>query len=148
MDSISLLFHNLTLLFVLLIILFLSTGIVHVNHGYIVYISKRGKLVAIWEEGYHFSFPWRYEISKEYPDKEFVVELKDDSGNNLYSVLTLKIEDHEKFFHRQIEVPTVLENYYKQYPDSSEFRSAVEKELSASGVELLEVEIKRKEEND
>lgn len=146
MDSISLLFHNLTWLFVSLIILFLSTGIVHVNHGYIVYISKRGKLVAIWGEGYHFSFPWHYRISKEYPNEEFTVELKDDG--DLYSVLTLKIEDREKFFYRQIEVSTALENYYKEYPDSGEFRTAVEKELSESGVELLEIEIKKKEQGD
>ncbi len=146
MDSITLLFHNLFWLFVIVALLFLSTGITHVNSGYVVYISKRGKLVKIWGEGFHFSFPWRYDISKEYPYEEFTVELKDES--NLYSVLTLKIEDHEKFFYRQIEVPTMLENYYKEFRDSNKFRETAEKELSASGVEILEVEIKRRERGD
>ncbi len=143
MQPIILLYINPTALFIIRIVaaflaavlIFLLSGFTYVKKNRFAFVSKRGKLKMIWDEGWHYSFPWRYKISKSYSKGPFDISWR--MHGSRYLTASLMIRDPKRLFASRKNLKKLLKNEVNKAKNNIEIRSKVENAYKRCGVELI-----------
>ncbi len=143
MQPIILLYINPTALFIIRIVaaflaavlIFLLSGFTYVKKNRFAFVSKRGKLKMIWDEGWHYSFPWRYKISKSYSKGPFDISWR--MRGSRYLTASLMIRDPKRLFASRKNLKKLLKNEVNKAKNNIEIRSKVENAYKRCGVELI-----------
>lgn len=141
---------NATVLFILrlvcallgAVLLFVLTGFSYVKKNQFVFVSKKGKLKTIWDEGWHYSFPWRYKLSKSYKKGPFSVRVSMGEGKVLTAYLIIR--DPKKLFASEGNLKKILKTSVKKAKKNTEIRKKVENAYKRVGVELINLVVTQK----
>ncbi len=142
MDATTLFILRLTFALLGAILLFALTGFTYVKKNQFVFVSKRGKLKTIWDEGWHYSFPWRDKISKSFKKGPFSIRWTMADGKMLTAHLIIR--DPKRLFNAKKSLKKILKASVKSSPKNTEIRKKVENAYKKVGVELINLVVTKK----
>lgn len=128
MEPHALFILRISLAFALIVGLFFLTGLSYIRKGHFAFVSRKGKLLAIWESGFHYALPWTKRISRSYPTGAFD-PFKEKEG------FSIRIADKERFFHEEKNYRKVLKEL-RALPGGERKRKALEA-FPSMGIEIL-----------
>lgn len=142
MDATTLFILRLTFGILGAVLLFVLTGFTYVKKNQFVFVSKKGKLKTIWDEGWHYSFPWRYKLSKSYKKGPFSIRWTMPDGKMLTAYLIIR--DPKKLFNAKRSLKKILKTSVKSSPKNTEIRKKVENAYKKVGVELINLVVTKR----
>ena len=142
MDRTILFFLRLTLIVLVAIVLFFLSGFTYVQKNRFVFASKGKALKGIWDEGWHYSLPWKYHLSPSYPKGPFSIAISQEGRKVLTAYLMIR--DPEKLFALKGSIRSILKREVRKAKDNTEIRKRVEAAYKKGGIELINLVVTKK----
>lgn len=143
MDRTTLFFLRLALIVLLAIALFFLSGLTYVQKNRFVFVSKGKILKETWDEGWHYSLPWKRRLSISYPKGPFSIEINKEAGKTLTAYLMIR--DPEKLFATKGSLRSVLKREVRKAKNNTEIRNRVEAAYRENGIELINLVVTKKD---